>query len=639
MRVNSLRQGFPNVLLLLLILVIVPTAGVVWFMGEAMRNERAAARQTLTAAWEVQLAGSARQVEALWQSRRARLGDIGADERPAQTFARLVREGVADSLVIYDANQRVLYPADLEFEYPAAENRSAAWQESERLEFRAGNFEAAARQYAEISRTAGSTHIAAQALQAQARCLAKAGRKDEAIEIIMGVLAQDRYRAARDAQGRLVVPQALLLALNLRAKPDVDAGLESTSMLLEWVSNYGDPSMPVAQRRFLMRELNGLIPTLPAADTMFAEDLAERYLESESNMEPGDRLSPTALAQVWQMASTDGRIIALFHEATITASVAAAPIDDSSVGPVDLQLLSPGSTPSRRPFLTVSMGGVFRGWQMALHLAEPQAIELAADEEIAAKLWTGALLVAAAVIIAVLIARALGRQMSVTRLKNDLVSTVTHELRTPLASTRLLVDTLLSGKDLDEPKTREYLELIAEENQRLSRLIDDFLSFSRLERNRQTFEMKLVNPADVADAAVRAARGHHEGDRFDVEIDENMPKIVADPEALSTVLVNLLDNAWKYTPEGKEIKFRARQENGEVVFSVQDNGLGLSRRDARRVFNRFYRADNPVSRVGGGMGLGLAIVKFIVDAHAGEVGVESRLGEGSNFWVRLKVAE
>jgi len=637
---NRFRNSFPSVLLLLLVLVIVPTAGVVWFMGEALRNERAAVRQTLTAAWEAQLAGSARQIEALWQARQAGLDDIGASERPAQAFARLVREGIADSLVINGANGQVLYPADPEFEYPPPDNQSVAWQEAERLEFRAGLFEAAASQYAGISRTSDSMHIAARALQAQARCLAKAGRGDEAIGIIMDVLAQDRYREARDRQGRLVGPQALLQALNLLGDPATDAGRKAASMLQQRLSEYGEPAMPVAQRRFLMRQLKELMPGQPPPDTLAAEELAARYLGSDSNRQPENRLSPAALEQVWQMASADGRVIALFDEATIRATVAATPGNDASNGPAELELVPPGSTPSPRPFLTHSMAGILPGWQLALHLADSQAIDAAAEEEIAAKLWTGALLIAAVVIVAILIARVLGRQMRLTRLKNDLVSTVTHELRTPLASTRLLVDTLLSDQNLDEPKTREYLELIAGENRRLSRLIDDFLSFSRLERNKQTFAKTLVDPAEVTAAAARAARGHHDGDgcRFDVEIEGDLPRIVADPEAISTVLVNLLDNAWKYTPEDREIKLRARRENGDVVFSVQDNGIGLSRRDARRVFNRFYRADNRISRSGGGMGLGLAIVKFIVDAHDGEVGVESRLGEGSTFSVRLKAA-
>jgi len=202
------------------------------------------------------------------------------------------------------------------------------------------------------------------------------------------------------------------------------------------------------------------------------------------------------------------------------------------------------------------------------------------------------------------------------------------------------VDTLLSSERLDEPRTREYLELIAGENQRLGRLIEDFLSFSRLERNKQTFDKRLVDPADIVNAAARAVRGRHASDdcRFDVDVEKNLPQIVADPDALSTVLINLLDNACKYTPEGESIVLRAGRENGDVVFAVQDHGIGLSRRAARRVFDRFYQVDDSLSRSKGGMGLGLAIVKFIVDAHDGEVRVDSRSGEGSTFTVRMKAA-
>ena len=130
--------------------------------------------------------------------------------------------------------------------------------------------------------------------------------------------------------------------------------------------------------------------------------------------------------------------------------------------------------------------------------------------------------------------------------------------------------------------------------------------------------------------AAEAVRG-----RFDVEIAEGLPRIVGDSDALSTVLVNLLDNAYKYTTDDEEIVLRAYSEDGQVVFAVQDNGIGLSRGAAKRVFNRFYQVDEGLSRSGSGVGLGLAIVKFIVDAHKGEVSVASRPGEGSTFMVRL----
>ena len=640
MRGDLTSRGFPGVLLLLLVVVIVPTAGVVWFMTAAVRNERAAVRETLTTAYEVRLTGRVEQVEALWEARRARLEAVGPDDAPAEVFASLVRDGVAESVIVFGEEGTIRYPGDSAIRSREITTDSAAWVDAERLEFGAGRYATAAQAYGNIARGTDNVHLAARALQAQARCLGKAGRQDEATAILTDTLTEDRYHDARDGQGRLIVPNSLLLALHLLADRTSETGRRAAGALRTRLADYGEPAMPVAQRRFLMQQLQDLLPDETPVDTFAAEQLADRYLESDTGIRPGGGLSATALPEVWQLASGDGRVVALLHEAFIRTSVNQAASGDSSGDEIHFELVPPGSETDRQPFLTRSTGAILPGWRVALHLADRQAIDSAANEEIAGYLWTGTLLIAVAVIFSVLVVRSLGRQMRLANLKNDLVATVTHELKTPLASMRLLVDTLLDGEHHDDRRTREYLELISKENTRLSRLIEDFLGFSRMERNKQTFEMMEMAPGDVAVAAAEAVRGRFDGNRcrFDVEIAEGLPPIVGDSDALSTVLVNLLDNAYKYTSDDKEIVLRAYSENGQIVFAVQDNGIGLSGRSAKRVFNRFYQIDEGLSRSGSGVGLGLAIVKFIVDAHKGEVSVASRPGEGSTFMVRLPTA-
>ena len=246
-------------------------------------------------------------------------------------------------------------------------------------------------------------------------------------------------------------------------------------------------------------------------------------------------------------------------------------------------------------------------------------------------------------IIAVLgltVARYLSRQMKLTRLKNDLIATVSHELKTPLASMRVLVDTLLAGRCEQPDRQREYFQLIAGENERLSRLIDNFLTFSRMERNKRAFEFADLRVEEVVAAAVESVRERFDspGCRFEVDVAADLPPIVGDRDALITVLLNLLDNAWKYSPGDKRITLRAYSTDGGVCLAVADSGIGLSRRAARKVFERFYQVDQSLARGAGGCGLGLAIVKFIVDAHGGTIDVESRPGQGSRFIVRLPAA-
>jgi signal transduction histidine kinase len=229
------------------------------------------------------------------------------------------------------------------------------------------------------------------------------------------------------------------------------------------------------------------------------------------------------------------------------------------------------------------------------------------------------------------------RQARLARLKTDLVATVSHELKTPLASMRLLVETLLEDGFQDEKAAREYLEMIAGENLRLSRLIENFLTFSRMERNRRKFDFAKTTAEEVIQPAMLAMRERLRGPerRIEVEVSPGLPPLWADRDALVTVLLNLLDNAYKYTGREKRISLRASCQDGHVIFAVTDNGIGIAPRERKRIFRRFYQVDRRLARETGGCGLGLSIVDFIVRAHGGEVNVESRPGAGSTFRVSL----
>ena len=200
---------------------------------------------------------------------------------------------------------------------------------------------------------------------------------------------------------------------------------------------------------------------------------------------------------------------------------------------------------------------------------------------------------------------------------------------------RALVETLLEGRCRNEQQKTEYLELVARENLRLSRLIDNFLTFSRMERNKRTFDLVNVRPADVARSAVDSVRERFEsaGCAFEVEIADDLPVIVGDQDALVTVLLNLLDNACKYSEDDKHIRLRVFANGRDVSFEVSDRGIGMPRRVVRRIFDRFYQADRKLSRKAGGCGLGLSITRFLVDVHGGRIEVASRPGEGSTFTV------
>lgn len=281
------------------------------------------------------------------------------------------------------------------------------------------------------------------------------------------------------------------------------------------------------------------------------------------------------------------------------------------------------------------------GLSVRLFLADDDLLSSAANRARNFYLWLGANLLLFVVAMGGLAWFTLHRQMRLNRLRSDFIGTVSHELKTPLAGMRLLVETLLDGRIPDPARQREYLELIARENLRLSRLVENFLSFSRMERRKARFDLSPQEPAELARMAAAAVETRLQPPEveFALEVAPDLPPVRADSDAFSTVLVNLLDNSLKYTrAEPKKIVLRVWAEGAQVCFAVQDNGIGIPRRERKRIFDRFYQVDQSLARKSEGAGLGLSIVRYIVEGHAGKIAVDSAVGEGTTFTVRLPAA-
>jgi signal transduction histidine kinase len=289
----------------------------------------------------------------------------------------------------------------------------------------------------------------------------------------------------------------------------------------------------------------------------------------------------------------------------------------------------------------ITAGAALPGWQLSFFepIESLPVDDSGARRQTMAYMAVAASALAATVLIAVVTGSAFRRQLRLARLKTDLVAAVSHELRTPLASMRVLVDGLLADTTLDEVKTRDYLHLLASENVRLTRLIENFLAFSRLERGRERFVFTSVTPSSVINAAVAAIRDRIPPDcDLRIEVGPDLPPVRADEGAVISALINLLDNALKYTPDHKRLVVRATRMDGGVAFEVQDNGIGIAPREQRRIFRRFYRVDQRLASGTSGVGLGLSIVELIARAHGGSVTVHSAEGAGSTFTLYVPMA-
>jgi len=633
-RISRARR--PGLTLLLLLALIVPSACLVWFMRQAARNERLAARQKLIEAYRGHLVAARDQLNQRWRQRAEYLDALSATASPSAAFARLIRDRQAEGALVFSEAGESLYPSPAVA--PLAETPPEAWVVAQQLE--RSDPAAAAAAYEGFARTANHDTLAAWALQAQARCLAQSGQTSAAVDILAGSLGAERFRQVLDPRGRLLQPSALLMAVDLlgdSAPTDRNAIADRLAAMLR---DYDQPSMSSPQRLFLMREMVRLVPGIVLTPEFEAEDLSARFL---AEMAPPRRdlgLHPAPLSGWWQFVSTRGRIITLHRESLLRRQLLADLQTPGLPGDVVLDWTVTPRQADESALISLEAGPLFPDQQIVLALRDPHFFETTSNARINAYAWTGVLVIATALALGAVALGMLRREAALAQLRSDLVANVTHELKTPLASMRLLVDTLLNAARLEENMTRDYLRLIATENLRLSRLIDNFLTFSRIERSGSTFDVREVSATMVAQQAAEAVAPRFQvpPSSFEAEIDPELPVIRVDPDAMVTALLNLLDNAWKYGGDPRRIRLRAARTGGQVRFSVSDHGPGLSPEEQERIFERFYRGDPQGPRSVSGCGLGLSIVHLVVQAHGGQVQVQSTPGQGSTFSISLPVA-
>jgi signal transduction histidine kinase len=258
------------------------------------------------------------------------------------------------------------------------------------------------------------------------------------------------------------------------------------------------------------------------------------------------------------------------------------------------------------------------------------------------RIWYGVLLAVFYVTLALGVlftGRTLYREARVSRMKTDFVSLVSHELRTPLTSIRLFIEMLALGRVKDPEEMRTVLHLLSKETTRLSAMIESVLDWSRIDSGKKRYSLEPTPVRQLVDAALDSFKAQRLNAVMQLEahVADGLPDLEVDREAMAGALLNLLQNAFKYTNEDKRITVRALRDDGHVVLEVEDNGVGIPRRELRRIFDRFYRVDTLLTRATEGSGLGLSIAQRIVQAHGGRISVDSTVGKGSTFRIHLPI--
>ncbi len=522
--------------------------------------------------------------------------------------------------------------------------------QAQRAEFASGNLSRAAELYVNALANAEQPVQAAHARLFLARALAKSGRHQE---------ARVEYSRVATTPPELMDEHGIPLALYAVDQLLTTDG-EDTAAVWEGLRNAASSESWLAPTAlYLLRDLAGRLTERPLGDPqrLSADSLvltvsgqlerSERALALGSDYaglglmpldaDPTYRQSPWVLygSPAWLVgaapaADTDRAVVVAVRSGPILAAVVdQATPSGSLVGEIELATTS---APDGE-FLGPDFPGLF------VHFRPSDGNRLAGVGS--ARWWfyrAGLALVLGVTLFgAYLLWRDVRREVQVAEMRSRFVSAVSHELKTPLTAIRMFAETLQMGRQIDSDTQSQYLDTIVNESERLTRLLNNVLDFSKIERGGKTYRREDHCLAEVIEATARAMQYPLEQQRFtlSVEVEEDLPMARVDRDAIEQAILNLLDNAMKYSGESRDIALKLRSENGEAVISVSDQGAGVDPAERARIFEQFYRAAGPDGDRIPGTGLGLTLVQHIADAHGGRVTVESTVGEGSTFSLHL----
>lgn len=446
-----------------------------------------------------------------------------------------------------------------------------------------------------------------------------------------------RFQQAQFPNGRFVLPHALFAALQ-EMPASHPRKSELTEQLKKMVLDIKLP-LPTTQRLFLAQQLRelGEPVNLPHEQALAASlHLAGHYAV------------PSKEGEFTLVSADDSLFVVRPAGLDVAVFLKKEPLIAELTTLANSTLASTGMTasihthgerkPVAEPIASRSIGALIPGWELSA-FGEDASVEIA--HRLNRMKWIhrvsailGCFLIVALATWAI---RRFTASAKLTQAKHDFLSIVSHELKTPLTSIRMFVDSLADGGLDDAERAKTYLKFIRSENERLSRLVENFLTFSRIEGGRMNFDFHVVHPEDIAEAVKGAVEDRciQANCRFHYTADPDLPLLKADNSALTTALVNLIDNSIKYSREDKEVNFRVSKEGTSVIYSVTDNGIGMSEETFRRLGEKFYRDRSAIQSGRGGFGLGLHIVHSIVEAHGGKVRIESTPGLGTRITISL----
>ncbi len=493
-----------------------------------------------------------------------------------------------------------------------------------------------------------------------ARALGEAGDTRAAVDALEEIV--ERYPDLRDPWGMRLGDLARLeraeLLMRTASEPAPEQGTTALRELVEslltsrWIVGQGAEAA-VARRALSLLEPYGEREWAASTRGRVAERSTMLYwagellpeLEHRIATTTGLRVSPGDLhwrigeQALWATTWWDGDFYAfgLDLEAITSALKADAHGGVHPDSPVAAYLLSPPEPVPDDPLVQKSLAPWLTGWSLVVTVRDPAALEATQRRKRNQRIGVIVLAVLVIGLGAFMSAGLIQRDLHAARVKTDFAASVSHELRSPITQIRLKGEALLLGLAETPEELEQAYRAIVRESERLSRLVDNVLDFSAIERGAKTYSLRA---GDIEDTVLRAIGSVSESQELadrelDVELPPDLPEVHHDPDAVAQCVINLVSNAAKYSSSGGWIGVRGRVASDGVEIVISDRGIGIAPAELRHVFEPFFRSPNPRARRRKGTGIGLTITRYIMRAHGGSVSVQSRFGEGSTFTLRF----
>lgn len=609
---------------------------------------------------------------------------LPATIHPPSLHAFPQTSSLADQVFVFDGSLHLLYPRA--FRDPSRRDRlpgiafsSAILEQLDRGEQQEahGAFQPAADLFSQALRKSSATSERLRLLVRLARCQAKMHDLPGARHTYLQAIAEDRNRfLGEELPYSLVAYEQLAAIEENMLQPDSAAAVFSrlyTSLIqrfdrfeqaqfeyhASWVQaelerlgarartgpgdKIGASGQMVEQVRLeaaraivLRSALLSVVDSLLRGRTTSSDLQYRRTMIGGTTGYVGFRVDADARAQV--------RVVGLVFRPAALTSLCATLLQNTTVGPdlhlvldrgqsVPLQAGRAGTTTRVVAAPFVRLADLMTGDKVAIVAINTDPVREIASRSMLLYYALIATMIGILILGAFLLLRDLSREQELSRMKTEFISNLTHEIKTPIAAIRSLAGNVTQGWVTGAKKQRDYFHMIERESERLGHLVENTLDFSRVESGRKRYRMEVVPAQQLLDRVVERFLALTDGQHviLSPSFDADLPKITVDSQAMSQTILNLLDNAVKYSPGRKLVELIARAEQGHLVITVKDYGTGIEKSELVNIFEKFYRVEQPAGATVPGSGIGLTLVKEIVEAHGGRVDVESTPQRGSAF--------